>query len=132
MTIAKNRIVSVFLGMLGPLIIVAGLFVKSRGMIYYPIILLAVVILLGLLLFLKTKSYYVKEDAGGLWIGAAKTAMYDPDYVAFDSIADVEKRGSHLVLKLKDTEQVELYIPARQRKKFEAFVREKISCAAAL
>ncbi len=125
MNIRKNRIIRAFSVSIGPLIISIGQFFQLHEMIYYPILSLLVAIILFIVFFLKTPKYYIKEKEDGFIISGSKKGLYDPDYVEFSKITNIERKGSTIELK-NNNAIIELYLPSKYRDSFIDYVKVNI------
>ncbi len=125
MNIPQNRVLRAFCASIGPLIITVGQFIQLRDKIYYPIILLLITILLFTFILLKTPRFYVQEKENGFLITGSKSGIYDPDYIEFDKITNIEKKGSNIEISLKDNSKIELNLPSKFIDSFIDYAKSK-------
>ncbi len=126
MNIPQNRVLRAFCASIGPIIITIGQFVQLRDKIYYPIILLLLTIFIFAVFFYKTPKFYIQEKENGFIITGSKSGIYDPDYIEFEKITNIEKKDSKVELSLRDNSKIELNLPAKFIDSFIDYVKSKI------
>ena len=124
MNIKRNRIICAISVSIGPLIITIWQFIQSRG--YYPVIMLIITIGLFIFSYMRTPKYYIKETDTGIIITGSKQGLYEPDFIAFDTIEDV-KNIKNIYIKLSNSKVVEIYLPCKYREKYVQYLATKIS-----
>ena len=117
MDIKRSKFGSAISVSIGPFIIIISQFIQLRDKIYYPIILLIISTVVFIIAYIKTPKYYVKETSKGILITGSKQGFYDPDFIEFSQISNVEIINGSLFIGLNDSRKIEIFVPKKYRKK---------------
>lgn len=126
MTINNPRTLRAAGATLGPFIIALGLMLRDGREIWYGLILLIISLFVFLIFQRNQPKYLFRSIEEGIIVTGGKTGLYDPDFVPYSDINDVEYNSGLIIVKRKTDSPIELRLPGKYREKVVQDIRSGI------
>ncbi|AHC16361.1 hypothetical protein [Salinispira pacifica] len=127
MTIQNPRTLRAAGASLGPLVIALGPMFQDGREIWYGFVLLIITLFVFLIFQRIQPKYLFRSTDQGIIVTGGKTGLYDPDYVPYSDINDVEYNSGLIIIKRKLHPPIELRIPGKHRQAVVDEIRSGIS-----